>query len=345
VITAQQLPQERHGFHYTAAGRPFALIQYCEAWSLAASHELIEMLCDPYGVRTVFGPSLADDKHRALAARGASARESAAPHEQSRYMPQGEVEYLVEVCDPCEHSTYPIDGIPVSDFVTPSYYDTFERGGGHYSFMGRITHPRELLVGGVLSWRTADGTIYQALAEPTDESLIGRNDIGRVGDRPADLRDITIRALPGVTRQWSRQWPGTSRPGPVPRPPADGTYYPVEAASQRYGAELGRDVGEVVEWAKMAARQPPTIDEVIGLLRRLVSEDAFWASYSGDSGFRKKELDRLGLVPPGSAPAFPDRAQFERILRSLEEQERLAGLFGQDMFAPGFASWLCMLIS
>jgi hypothetical protein len=64
-------------------------------WSVTASHECQEMLADPFGNRLVSGPSLAPD--------------------------QGNVEYLVEVCDPVEDLgfAYLINGVLVSDFYTP----------------------------------------------------------------------------------------------------------------------------------------------------------------------------------------------------------------------------------
>ena len=64
------------GTHLDQDGQPFALVQADEPWSLTASHEVLEMLADPFGNRVVAGDSI---------------------------MPgQGQVEYLVEVCDPSE---------------------------------------------------------------------------------------------------------------------------------------------------------------------------------------------------------------------------------------------------
>ena len=84
------------GFHFLDTDVAIAVVQYGDDWSLFASHELMEMLVDRRGDRTDSGPSLR---------RG-----------------QGRVDYLVEVCDPCQRSTYTIDGVLVSDFVTPGYY-------------------------------------------------------------------------------------------------------------------------------------------------------------------------------------------------------------------------------
>src|SRR5215467_13165622 len=66
----------------------------------------------------------------------------------------GEFEYLVEACDPCEADqyAYSIQGITVSDFITPHFYDPVATEGTRYSFGGNITRPREILPGGYISF-------------------------------------------------------------------------------------------------------------------------------------------------------------------------------------------------
>lgn len=117
------------GFHSDDNGAPFALVQFDSGWSVTASHEVLEMLGDPSGNRTVAGPSLKKG--------------------------QGRVEYLVEVCDPSEavQYGYTVNGIPVSDFYTPNFFDPMKAGGVRYSFTGAITAPRQVLADGYLSWR------------------------------------------------------------------------------------------------------------------------------------------------------------------------------------------------
>ena len=73
------------GFHFLDTGVAIAVVNDADDWSLFASHELMEMLVDRRGDRTASGPSLRSE--------------------------QGRVDYLVEVCDPCQHSTYTIDGV------------------------------------------------------------------------------------------------------------------------------------------------------------------------------------------------------------------------------------------
>src|SRR5215469_999535 len=49
------------GVHEDKNGQPFALVQFeAEAWSLTASHECLEMLCDPFGQRLIAGQAPQD---------------------------------------------------------------------------------------------------------------------------------------------------------------------------------------------------------------------------------------------------------------------------------------------
>ena len=119
------------GIHEDQNGQPFALITAgdLDTWSLTASHEAIEMLVDPSGNRVVSGDS---------------------PMEG-----QGRVSFLVEPCDPSEANdfAYSVNGILVSDFYTPNFFDPVAAPGTRYSFTGAITEPRQVLNGGYLSWK------------------------------------------------------------------------------------------------------------------------------------------------------------------------------------------------
>jgi hypothetical protein len=116
------------GIHLDKDGQPFALITYGDSWSLTASHEMLEMLGDPFGNRVIAGRS---------PKRG-----------------QGRVEFLVEVCDPSEAAEfgYTVNDYLVSDFYTPRYFEPRRADGVRYSFTGAIKRPREVLRGGYLSW-------------------------------------------------------------------------------------------------------------------------------------------------------------------------------------------------
>jgi hypothetical protein len=127
------------GIHLDRDGQPFALITSGDGWSLTASHETLEMLADPFGNRTIAGPSIKTG--------------------------QGRVSYLVEVCDPSEaiEFAYTVNDIVVSDFYTPAYFDPVTAPGVRYSFTGAIVEPRQVRKGGYLSWlEPVSGRWFQA---------------------------------------------------------------------------------------------------------------------------------------------------------------------------------------
>ena len=92
------------GLHLNAFTRqPFALVEAERCVERDLSHEVLEMIADPYGNRLV-----------------------AAAHPRD---PAQRVKYLLEVCDPCQAVWYPVNGVPVSDFYTPRYFDPVEVDG------------------------------------------------------------------------------------------------------------------------------------------------------------------------------------------------------------------------
>jgi hypothetical protein len=116
------------GVHMDKDGQPFALVTMSDSWSLTASHEMLEMLADPFGNRVIAGAS---------PKRG-----------------QGRVEFLVEVCDPSEAAEfgYTSNDVLVSDFYTPHFFDPVVSPATRYSFTGAIKQPRTILRGGYISW-------------------------------------------------------------------------------------------------------------------------------------------------------------------------------------------------
>jgi len=156
AITTQQLPLGRGGFHYPDGGAG-AIVHYSpgsDRWTVDASHETLEMIADPLGVRYVFGPSLADDP---------DAVEDIPDGVGASRTPQGIVEYLVETCDPVEGNDYLIDGIRVSDFVFPAFYDA-SFVNQRYSFTYAAKRPFDLTDGGYISWSVnrPTGGVFQA---------------------------------------------------------------------------------------------------------------------------------------------------------------------------------------
>lgn len=138
VFLVKSLPPGEGGFHMDKHNQPYSKVianAKSDEWTIDASHEAIEMLVDPYGNRLQNSTSM-EIKNRKI---------------QDGV---GEFAYLVEACDPCEADeyTYSIQGIAVSDFITPHFYDPVQTPGTRYSFTGAIKAPRQVLPGGYISW-------------------------------------------------------------------------------------------------------------------------------------------------------------------------------------------------
>jgi hypothetical protein len=149
VFLVKTLPPHEGGFHMDKHNQPYAKVIATPAdpsWTIDASHEIIEMLVDPYGNRMQSSQAIAIQADGVVDAPGT-------------------FDYLVEACDPCEANdfAYEIDGIEVSDFITPDFYDAAARPGTQYSYMGNITRPRQLLKGGYISYIGSDGQWGQIL--------------------------------------------------------------------------------------------------------------------------------------------------------------------------------------
>ncbi len=92
-------------------------LQAGEKVSVAASHELVESLGDP-------GLNLC------------------AQH------PNGII-YAYELADAVESTSFPVNGIPMSNFVLPSWYEGFRAPGStQFDFMDKVSVPFQLLPGG-----------------------------------------------------------------------------------------------------------------------------------------------------------------------------------------------------
>lgn len=133
-VIVQENVEDAAGFHDDENGQPFAVVEYGPGWSVTASHEVVEMLADPFGRRVRAGNLLQQAVDTGL--------------------PKHRVNYLVEVADPSESEEfgYQVNGVRVSDFYTPDYFDPVAAPGVRYSFTGAIKAPRTVLKGGYISW-------------------------------------------------------------------------------------------------------------------------------------------------------------------------------------------------
>ena len=86
--------------------------------SVSASHELVEMLVDPSNNMMTTGPN-------------------------------PKIMYAYESADPVEELSFKINGIPMSDFVYPSYFEVFRKPKSvPFDRMGKVKEPFEVLAGG-----------------------------------------------------------------------------------------------------------------------------------------------------------------------------------------------------
>jgi hypothetical protein len=186
IILVDHVDSGALGVHADRNGQPYALVATSEDWSLVASHECLEMLADPSGRQTRRGPSPVAD--------------------------QGMVDFLVEVCDPCQGSRwqYRIDGVPVSDFCTPAYYQGSGAAHERWSYGGAIDGPRKVLKDGYLLWQTPDDHAWWRRdwlgAKLADYSL------GPISPRVSFLRGHADRLWPARARGPKRQRPVVAKP-------------------------------------------------------------------------------------------------------------------------------------
>lgn len=144
IFVQDDIGADAAGFHMTRHNQPYALVQSGPSWSLTASHECLELLADPTGNRLY--PSVA------IGLEGGDFGDEL----------DSKLEYLVEVCDPCEDEScaYLINDVLVSDFYTPRYFDPAALASVRYSFSGKITRPRQVLKNGYLSWLDPQGGAF-----------------------------------------------------------------------------------------------------------------------------------------------------------------------------------------
>jgi hypothetical protein len=174
VQLVRSLPPGEGGFHTDMHKQPYAQVVASEddqSWTIDASHEILEMLIDPYGNRI--------QSSVAIEVVDGHIRDSI-----------GQFGYLVEACDPCEANSnaYTIHGIAVSDFITPRFYDPVATLGTRYSFTGSLTSPRQILPGGYVSWVNPVTNEWQQLLYVNPDEPPTIIDIGPA-DRAKNLRE------------------------------------------------------------------------------------------------------------------------------------------------------------
>ena len=113
--------------------------------SVSASHELVEMLVDPAINMMTTGP---DPK----------------------------LIYAYESADPVEALSFEVDGIAMSDFVYPSYFEVFRKPGSTvFDYLNKVSKPFEILAGGY-QIIFKNGAWTQVTGSATKKKLFAKED-------------------------------------------------------------------------------------------------------------------------------------------------------------------------
>jgi hypothetical protein len=174
VQLVKSLPPGEGGFHSDQHKQPYSKViasKTDNTWTIDASHEILEMLVDPYGNRVHSSVAIEIKKGKIVDGTG-------------------QYGYLVEACDPCEDNSYAytINGIAVSDFITPHFYDPVVTEGTRYSFAGAVKAPRQILPGGYITWLNAEKDEWQQLLWVDPKGKPSIHDIGKA-DKGKSLRE------------------------------------------------------------------------------------------------------------------------------------------------------------
>jgi hypothetical protein len=183
VFIVSETLDESAGFHKFSCGQPYAEVTEASGydWSIAASHEVLEMLADPSGSRLVPG-------------RGIKLENGDVKNTEDTFA------YLLEICDPSESPDFAyqkritrddgtVQDIWVSDFYTPSFFHegTIPAKGKklQYSWTNALTEPRRVRQGGYLTWWDPCEREMRQLDHTGDEL--------RLNDLPSPPRQISLR--------------------------------------------------------------------------------------------------------------------------------------------------------
>jgi len=304
IVEPGSLQASEHAFHQTVNGQAMGLVEGGDGWSLPASHELLEMVCDPYGQVTVRGDSIAD--------------EAPPPELESWADPtrrvQGQVQYLMEVADPCQNIRYRINGFEVSDFVSPDYYSSAATAPGRYSFTGEVTRPRQVLPLGYITWYTSgpDSVIWQAHRDENNELRVGP----LPGPAAANSRhrvDYATDQLRGKTASLNA---ATSSREPE---------HLAKDLARHYGQQLEADLKTILD----SYQSTVELDKFLPVLKALCDEKEYEEYRNNPSKLVARLKDDGVMAEPYDfvGRAFPERETFKGAYETLQrQQQRQAGL-------------------
>ena len=101
-------------------------------------------------------------------------------------------EYAYEMCDPVEADTFDVNGIPMSNFVHPAWFEPFKHPAGtKYDHLGKLKAPYSMTKGGYII-TMKNGKVSQKFGSKAKEMRFARED--RRGHR-SEYRKPIAKAL------------------------------------------------------------------------------------------------------------------------------------------------------
>jgi hypothetical protein len=146
-------------------------------WTITLSHEALELILDPNTNAFIPGPH---------------------PHDPNKL-----VLHCYEACDAVERMSYTIDGVLVSDFVTPHYFQPGEAPGTRNDFLGVGVKSFGVTRGSHIAFiDLATGKFDQVIGESTPaSSLAAKRQQAAEHDKPRRPSDEQLAKLLADTRE------------------------------------------------------------------------------------------------------------------------------------------------
>jgi hypothetical protein len=154
-------------------------------WSVTLSHEILELMIDPDATLFVPGP---DPRHQS-----------------------GHVLHAYEVCDPVERISYQINGVEVSDFVTPRYFNVGASHKRSCDFLGVDVESFGVTRGGRVSFIDESASLETILG--TTVSTVRFPPPGRKVRERGMLQRPSDRVLQEYLNGYRKELPGELQPG------------------------------------------------------------------------------------------------------------------------------------
>ena len=245
--------------------------------------------------------------------------------------------FLVEVADPPEAAEfgYTVNGLLLSDFFTPQFYDPVAADGVRYSFGGHIPGPRQILRGGYISWHEpVSDHWWQQIWFGTPEPRF--RDLGKLTARNGSYGRLSTPA-PGPRRVSRRVVPSRSdllTCGPscpeLPKRPRRGPTAGGRRSMRSRRANIARARGRTARRPTKPSSATAVAGDVRPSWRPKMESDELDSgeeeARSARAARLREQIDRLKRDRNAETPEEPSdaespRAFIERRMREIEAEE------------------------